>query len=541
MVLGEMEFSHHLKEIVEGTLPIRLMCDASHEMTHHWCFNSPVGNALALLKLRATAATFTGTKQADIFAPLIKLECALETMRPIAEGLALFSEFDMLPGCGDVRSPISGWLLYLFARKGMEDKQYWDNALNLLLRHARSNNAAFSRRENLFVQPLTSEAGGYLPGYLLVKTLWNSLKLSDSRLKDPELFLCYFRSFFYDDLELASRLLKVDSDPVDAALDVMEYLYGRIDAITTVDLTTNVEVFHEYTRKLTLRNPVAGTGLFAQDLAVVPGIGNQDVVLADVIELFEKASSEIYNYPASIPNVYGQVAMWIFQQRELLWLGGASGRVVVNSSNRAVFSINGKPVLGAPILEGIQQQDEEGTIEAFFSTTYLQLFFVVSIKAKPVAVMFVTNAPKIYADDVKDSVMDRALYLKIAAEQEEVISDFLKQQPSYELLEEMRRICSEKRDEVYAEASLHSVDSEKRDGCKKAMIRRGFWNVVGGDLESVKRFTLLSEIVAYGAAESDIEMVKDKATLSLVVLENCLREAGFPESQIDTENLKVFV
>jgi len=200
MVLGEMEFLHHVKDIIQGTLPVRLLCDASHEMTHHWCFHSPVGTALALLKLRAGAATFTGTKQADIFSPLIKLECALEMMRPIAEGLALFSEFDMLSGCGDVRAPIAGWLLYLFAREGMAKGEYWDHALNLLLRHARSSEAAFKRRENLFVQPLAADTGGYLPGYLLVKTLWNKFKLSSSQLKDAELFLCFFRSFFYDDL-----------------------------------------------------------------------------------------------------------------------------------------------------------------------------------------------------------------------------------------------------------------------------------------------------------------------------------------------------
>jgi hypothetical protein len=293
--------------------------------------------------------------------------------------------------------------------------------------------------------------------------------------------------------------------------------------------------------KLTLRKPAPGTGLFAQDLAIVPGICNEHVILADAIELFERASSETYNYPPSIPKIYGQVSMWIFQQRELLWLGGASGRVVVNSSHRAVFTIDGKPVVGAPILDGIEQQDEDGTIEAFFSTTYLQLFFVISIKAKPVAVMFVTDPPQIFADDVNDSVMDRALYLRIAAEQEQIISEFLKQQPSYELLEEMRRICSDRRNEVFSELALHSVDPERREECKKAMMRRGFWHVVGGDLESVKKFTLLSEIVAYGASESELELVKDKMAWSLCVLEDCIREAGFPKSQIDTEDLTVFV
>jgi hypothetical protein len=541
MVMGEMEFLHHVKDIIQGTLPVRLLCDASHEMTHHWCFNSPVGTALALLKLRAGAATFTGTKQADIFYPLIKLECALEMMRPIAEGLALFSEFDMLPGRGDVRAPIAGWLLYLFAREGMEKGEYWDRALNLLLRHARSNEAAFKRRENLFVQPLAADAGGYLPGYLLVKTLWNKFKLSSSQLKDAELFLCFFRSFFYDDLELASRLLTVDAEPVDAALDLLEYIQGRIEMIVNLDLTVNIDRFHEHTRKLTHQKPIAGSGLSAHNLTIVPGIGNDHVVLADVIEFFEHASSEVYDYPEEIPTVVGQVSMWIFQQRDLLWLGGASGQVLVNEFHRAVFSIEGKQIAGAPVLEDINQQEEDGSIEAFFSTTYLQLFFVISIKAKPVAVVFMGNVPEIFANDVKRSVADRGLYLRILAEQEEVIAEFHKKQPSYELLEEMRRFCNEKRNAVFAEVALHSVDPDKRESCKSAMVRRGFWNVLGSNLESVKRFTVLSEVVAYGAAQSDLDMVKEKAGWSLFALETCLRAAGFPETQIDTHEFTVFI
>jgi hypothetical protein len=215
--------------------------------------------------------------------------------------------------------------------------------------------------------------------------------------------------------------------------------------------------------------------------------------------------------------------------------------VLVNEFHRAVFSIEGKQIAGAPVLEDINQQEEDGSIEAFFSTTYLQLFFVISIKAKPVAVVFMGNVPEIFANDVKRSVADRGLYLRILAEQEEVIAEFHKKQPSYELLEEMRRFCNEKRNAVFAEVALHSVDPDKRESCKSAMVRRGFWNVLGSNLESVKRFTVLSEVVAYGAAQSDLDMVKEKAGWSLFALETCLRAAGFPETQIDTHELTVFI
>jgi len=342
-------------------------------------------------------------------------------------------------------------------------------------------------------------------------------------------------------LALASRLLKIDADPVEAALDLLEYIQGRIEMIVNLDLPVNIEKFHEHTRKLTQQKPTAGSGLSAQNLTIVPGTGNDHVVLADVIALFEKASSEVYDYPEKIPTVVGQVSMWIFQQRDLLWLGGASGHVLVNEFRRAVFSIEGNKIAGAPVLDGIEQQEEEGSIEAFFSTTYLQLFLVISIKAKPVAVVIPGDVPEIFANDVRGSVVDRARYLNIIAQQEEIIADFHKQQPSCELLEEMRRICSEKRDAVFPEVALHSVDPDKRESCKSAMVRRGFWNVLGSNLDSVKRFTVLSEIVAYGAAESDLEMVKDKAAWSLFALEAYMRAAGFPETQVDTDELTVFL
>jgi hypothetical protein len=311
--------------------------------------------------------------------------------------------------------------------------------------------------------------------------------------------------------------------------------------ITEIDLTVNVEKFHEYTRKLIYHKPVAGSGLSAQNLRPVPGICIEHVVLEDVIELFERSSAEVYDYPQSVPVTYGQVSMWIFQQRDLLWLGGASGRVAVNSYHRAVFSIDGNPLIGTPCLDGIEEQDDNGTIEAFFSTSYLQMFFVMSIKGKPVAIVFMTNAPDLFAEDIKRSVVDRGLYLKMIAEEEEIISGFHQKQESYELLKEMRRICAEKRDEVFSEFALHSVAPEKRACCKEMMMQRGFWNLVGGDLDSVRRFTFLSEIVAYSPTDSELEMVKDKAAWSLCLLEDRMREAGFPKSQIDTDDLTVFV
>src|SRR5260370_14841734 len=74
-----------------------------HEVCHHWCFHSPVAAAVSVAHLNATrvlAAPRTPTFDDEIHVARLyaRAQALSVLLRPIAEGLALFAEFDALPG-----------------------------------------------------------------------------------------------------------------------------------------------------------------------------------------------------------------------------------------------------------------------------------------------------------------------------------------------------------------------------------------------------------------------------------------------------------
>src|SRR5262245_8554306 len=75
-----------------------------HEFTHHWCFDSTLGCATAMLMLRAqrNALVFGSGRTEQVRRDWCRAQTVEIMLHPLAEGLALFAEFDLAPG----RSPV---------------------------------------------------------------------------------------------------------------------------------------------------------------------------------------------------------------------------------------------------------------------------------------------------------------------------------------------------------------------------------------------------------------------------------------------------
>src|SRR4051794_8760091 len=96
-VLPSREVEHNLVGLLTGDpLPIRFAPSFIHEVTHHRCFFSPVGNTVALLNLRARRRALAsvlehedpdplGERALDIFDDFIRYETAMEALRPLSE------------------------------------------------------------------------------------------------------------------------------------------------------------------------------------------------------------------------------------------------------------------------------------------------------------------------------------------------------------------------------------------------------------------------------------------------------------------------
>jgi hypothetical protein len=90
----------------------RLLANFLHEWTHRWCFHSRVGSALALLRMRAACRAYTDRSEFDDYVRCMTVSSVLE---PLAEGLALFAEFDTYPGDSPWMSQTLTASLTLFA------------------------------------------------------------------------------------------------------------------------------------------------------------------------------------------------------------------------------------------------------------------------------------------------------------------------------------------------------------------------------------------------------------------------------------------
>ncbi len=195
-----------------------------HEATHHWCFMSPVGSVLAAMTLRARSELMefldgdgTATDLVDrAMIDLFKVEVAVELLRPLVEGIAEFAEFDVVSRSdSEVISPLLRWVAVCFTDRDLAAAlraEYGEpaalDALHQTIALRRIDQETIERKASMLLEPLDTDAGGYLPGYLTVKTLWRSAAAACPRLvRESDLFLMYLRSFFFDDLGLVDVLL----------------------------------------------------------------------------------------------------------------------------------------------------------------------------------------------------------------------------------------------------------------------------------------------------------------------------------------------
>ena len=183
-----------------------------HEFTHHWCFDSLVGSAIAMVRMRAQRHTFAeGDKNKEqILGDTARAYAAEMVLRPFAEGMALFAEFDIVPGKGKVysRTATAALFCFGFALEPGDQKKWTQAELILLglLQTMRRRTAMLKRKTGVHAMPFEYE-DGYLSGYLSVKSMWAELAAQSDQLQDQDTFLAFLRSWIYDDPVLADIIL----------------------------------------------------------------------------------------------------------------------------------------------------------------------------------------------------------------------------------------------------------------------------------------------------------------------------------------------
>jgi hypothetical protein len=228
-----------------------------HESMHHWCFDSAIGKTLALLHLRSrwrAMQSATGTLPASSPPPevdFVNAEFLELLMRPLAEGLAVFMEFDVTLGDEDCFSiPLAGASQVFLDSVGLLGEvpdgkkiQQVQAPLNALLTRNRLNEDARNRKVQIYGSELHTRKGGYLAGYLTIKRLWAKARTRCTQLWETDLFASFCRYFFYEDLEMVGTLLETEhQSATNASEAVYIRLQRRLLAFDNCDL--DVELAH---------------------------------------------------------------------------------------------------------------------------------------------------------------------------------------------------------------------------------------------------------------------------------------------------------
>src|SRR6266700_2404752 len=221
MFLSEVQRTGDLRKLfVSSKSPDHYRPVFLHEATHHWCFLSPVGSTLTYLRFRACKHALKAQKSpgalSDLLDDLVRYEVATSLMRPLAEGLALFAQFDATPSASSVQSAPLTWSLQFFKEDADElrfsasfDQLERDmRSLLLILADARLNEQTLKSKAALLAKRLQPSVDCYLAGYLFVKNLRRFGLSKSTRFLETDLFLTYLRNFFYHDLGLVAALLE---------------------------------------------------------------------------------------------------------------------------------------------------------------------------------------------------------------------------------------------------------------------------------------------------------------------------------------------
>ncbi len=285
-----------LGPVASGT---RQLLTFMHEATHNWCFSSPVVQAQLHVATRAainsdawialsdpddavdqnSPAAVLGVSgrifralhgdprpqlgkrlqqvrddlSAAVHDDLIRLEVMEALMRPLAEGLALFAEYDAVTRLGSkASSPLPHSVALNFAgydrlkEAAAEDRVIEPfstmSITNELISKARLGPSAINAKASVLGLRIGSTGKGYLTGYLTVKTLWRYLYRQDWRLyAESDLTLAYLRAFFYEDWSLAATLLSPPSPDymmsVNAIVSAFGGRFGDFLRVTGADVS----------------------------------------------------------------------------------------------------------------------------------------------------------------------------------------------------------------------------------------------------------------------------------------------------------------
>jgi hypothetical protein len=187
--------SASLAQIVKRQFPVDTILSCLHEISHHWCFQSPVGIAHALTYTDGLIHMFESVTVDPDYSRIaresfIRFSMADALLDPLYDGIALFAEQNLSSLHSETASnPI----VKIGMHYGVEMGQNFFKDVSTLLVRARRTISNIRRKKIILSYPGDPASSPYLTGYNTVMNCFHKSCFKVERLRDPDLFIVYFR------------------------------------------------------------------------------------------------------------------------------------------------------------------------------------------------------------------------------------------------------------------------------------------------------------------------------------------------------------
>jgi hypothetical protein len=369
-------------------VPLQYIPDIVHECVHHWCFNSSVGNALFLLRHEIMERSLEDKDSRILRILLGRYLLVTELLRPVAEGLACFAEFDVFPGGGNLRAAPLVWISiaaeptkHRVSDSGDQSSDL-DAAIARLLTQLRQREDTARRKEALLIHPLDPQRGdGYLLGYMLIKGFQrlhagyegpSSEAIERSRIsRDSELLLSYYKAFFFNDAGLATLLLRRPSttDALEDITPIREQIRRRFDLLTDrISTASRIAIFNSLYDP-SIANP-------NQELSMAHALAYDSGDTAALISLAAAIEDRFHRHSKDkVLQMLRADFTDLIATKEWLCFASVPGRVVIKDHRLSFYDNEDNPIVMASDhgAEGLRQYlfledcQEEASMECWIS------------------------------------------------------------------------------------------------------------------------------------------------------------------------------
>lgn len=552
-----------------GKYPIRYLPDFVHELLHHQCFYSPVGLALALLQLRARRRALLLQSRKDeshlggdiwsVLDDVVRYETAISLMRPLAEGLALYAEFDALPGKSSVISQVMLMTGVSFVDFNKDKDQAADDSLftgakliSRLLISRRLGKEFHDRKINLLVRPLSTEGGGYLPGYLTVKNLWHVLvrQTQSESFFDTDLFLNYLRTFFYEDYAFVAILLDPDKEissvgagSHDSAEAISRYFQQRFTQLVRFTTQDEVSRFEQ----AILGNP--NEYYSRVQFAAPPSLAERGR------QLLEEGIQEIYNFDGPANTLEEKLFrndQWTLAQRHLMCIGSFEAPIRVNEHKRVlVGEYAGNtgdfqfPIFATAALPDAPQGSGQGSVEFFLSPAAQCSVLTVTLKNRVVAIFSLSpNFNDALKDDIASHQASHLSAMQGRSTWRSLVTEMLEADSTSIYLSHYRKNTREIADAFYLPKALLYTPDASLTRAINALRKNGFYHILGEDYDLMKSLARLSLVNAVNMTrEAALKwLAEDGCDFETVrtALERCKKKTGLCLVEEDENHLACY-